>query len=82
MTDASREALRTLANSFLLRPRTKTFFVDLGYATKVIARLGARNSDDEFLCSRVLFFLTYDTNANFSKLTVDQGLGQILCEVS
>ncbi|KAI7715574.1 hypothetical protein KC353_g6000 [Hortaea werneckii] len=67
-SNASREALRTLANAFLLNEASRQVFVDLGYAPKAADRLKVDNRDDEFVISRILFLLTYKTNLNFEDL--------------
>ncbi|KAF1984968.1 hypothetical protein K402DRAFT_413641 [Aulographum hederae CBS 113979] len=67
----SQQALRCLANALLLRPETRQIFVDLGYADKAADRLKTDNTEDEFLLSRILFLLTYDTDADFAKLVVE-----------
>lgn len=66
--DVSREALRCLANAFLLHEPSRQVFVDLGYAPKVAERLKVDHRDDEFLASRILFLLTYNTNLDFEEL--------------
>ena len=68
---ASREALRCLANAFLLNEPCRQTFVDLGYAPTAAERLKVDDRDDEFLISRILFLLTYNTQIDFEKL-VDQ----------
>ncbi|KAF2098378.1 hypothetical protein NA57DRAFT_66698 [Rhizodiscina lignyota] len=70
----SREALRCLANIFLLNPPTRQMFVDLGFGPKAAERLKVDNRDDEFLVSRILFLMTYNTNLNFEKLVNDNQL--------
>lgn len=65
---ASREALRCLANAFLLNESSRQIFVDLGYPSKAAERLKADDRDDEFLISRILFLLTYGTNFDFEPL--------------
>lgn len=65
---ASREALRCLANAFLLNESSRQIFVDLGYPSKAAERLKADDRDDEFLISRILFLLTYGTNLDFEPL--------------
>ncbi|SLM33786.1 Guanine nucleotide exchange factor, Ric8 [Lasallia pustulata] len=67
-TIASRDALRCLANLFLLDPKARQIFVDLKFADKAAERLKNDNRDDEFLVSRILFLMTYDTNLNFDGL--------------
>ncbi|KAF2837416.1 hypothetical protein M501DRAFT_937485 [Patellaria atrata CBS 101060] len=64
----SREALRCLANIFLLNPETRQRWVDLGFSVKAAERLKIDNVEDEFLISRILFLMTYDTNLNFEPL--------------
>lgn len=39
------------------------------------------NADDEFLTSRILFLLTYDTNLNFDPLVREKGLGDAITQV-
>ncbi|KAF2092121.1 hypothetical protein K490DRAFT_70794 [Saccharata proteae CBS 121410] len=73
-TTTSREALRSLANALLLQPQTRQIFVDLGFADKAAERLKVDNRDDEFLASRILFLLTYETNLDFDKLVKENNL--------
>ena len=75
---ASREALRCLANAFLLNEPSRQLFVDLGYAPKAADRLKSDNRDDEFLVSRILFLLTYNTKTDFSVLVSKHGLARSL----
>ncbi|KAF2453827.1 guanine nucleotide exchange factor [Lineolata rhizophorae] len=70
----SREALRVLANAFLLRPPTRQMFVDMGYGPKAAERLKNDSRDDEFLCSRILLLMTYDTDLDFNKLVRENQL--------
>ncbi|KAK5162758.1 uncharacterized protein LTR77_011189 [Saxophila tyrrhenica] len=67
----SREALRCLANAFLLHEPSRQTFVDIGYAPKAAERLKVDDRDDEFVISRMLFLLTYNTKVDFDEL-VDQ----------
>ncbi|KAI6879587.1 hypothetical protein KC360_g7845 [Hortaea werneckii] len=67
-SNASREALRTLANAFLLNEASRQTFVDLGYAPKAADRLKVDDRDEEFVISRILFLLTYNTNLQFDYL--------------
>ncbi|KXT17172.1 hypothetical protein AC579_338 [Pseudocercospora musae] len=67
-SNVSREALRCLANAFLLNEHSRQIFVDLGYGPKAADRLRNDNRDDEFLLSRMLFFLTYNTKIDFNVL--------------
>lgn len=39
------------------------------------------NADDEFLTSRILFLLTYDTNLDFDPLVREKGLGDAITQV-
>ena len=64
----SREALRCIANAFLLDEACRQTFVDIGYAPKAAERLKIDNRDDEFLISRMLFLLTYNTKIDFETL--------------
>lgn len=65
----SQEALRCLANAFLLNEDCRQMFVDLGYAPKAAERLKKDDRDDEFLISRILFLLTYNTKVDFEALS-------------
>lgn len=71
---ASREALRCLANAFLLDEECRQTFVNVGYAPKAAERLKADDRDDEFLVSRMLFLLTYNTKLDFEPLIKQHGL--------
>lgn len=64
----SREALRILANAFLLDEPSRQTFVDLGYAPRAAERLKVDDRDDEFVISRMLFLLTYNTRINMDEL--------------
>ncbi|ORY04127.1 guanine nucleotide exchange factor [Clohesyomyces aquaticus] len=72
----SQEALRCLANALLLRPPTRQILVDLGYAPKATEKLKSENIDDEFLLSRILFLMTYDTTLDYEKLVNEQQLAE------
>ena len=72
----SREALRCLANAFLLNEQARQTFVDLGYAPKAAERLKTDDRDDEFLISRMLFLLTYNTRVDFEDLLDNNQLAQ------
>lgn len=72
--NTSREALRCLANAFLLNEPSRQVFVDLGYGPKAADRLKNDNQDDEFLLSRILFFLTYNTKIDFDVLIAQHKL--------
>jgi hypothetical protein len=71
---ASREALRCLANAFLLNEPSRQIFVDIGYAPKAVERLKNDDRDDEFLVSRMLFLLTYNTKVDFEELVTKNQL--------
>ncbi|KAK4506332.1 hypothetical protein PRZ48_000062 [Zasmidium cellare] len=73
-TPTSREALRCLANAFLLNEPSRQIFVDLGYGPKAAERLKVDNRDDEFLISRILFLLTYNTKIDFEVLVNEHKL--------
>ncbi|KAF7509721.1 hypothetical protein GJ744_007592 [Endocarpon pusillum] len=73
---SSLEALRCLANAMLLEPRTRQIFVNLGCAGQAAERLKISDSDNEFLISRILFLLTYESNLNFDPLFNDHDLGE------
>lgn len=72
----SREALRCLANAFLLNEPSRQIFVDLGYAPKAAERLKVDNRDDEFLISRMLFLLTYNTKVDFEVMIDENKLAE------
>lgn len=76
----SRNALRCLANALLLRAETRQIFLDLGYETKVCNKLKNDNRDDEFLLSRIIFLLTYDTKVDIEKLIDRDHLAEIICQ--
>lgn len=67
----SRNALRCLANSLLLKPETRQMFLDLGFEQKACNKLKSNNLDDEFLVSRIIFLMTYGTNIKLETL-IDQ----------
>lgn len=79
------ESMKILANALYLKPETRQTFVDLGNASKVVARYdtkGDNEIDNEFLCSRILFFLTYDTRVDFEELLVQDHLDSLLSQAS
>ena len=57
-------------------------FVDFGYAPKTVARLADPSLDVEFLCCRILFFLTYETHVDFEQLLTEHHLDHKLRQVS
>ena len=72
--DASREALRCLANAFLLNEGCRQTFVNIGYASSAAERMKSDDRTDEFLISRTLFLLTYNTKVDFEELIQRKGL--------
>lgn len=50
--------------------------MDLGHAPKAANRLKVDNRDDEFLISRILFLLTYNTQVDFEVLVDDNHLAE------
>ncbi|CAK1354366.1 unnamed protein product [Cercospora beticola] len=74
--EASREALRCLANAFLLHEPSRQVFVDLGYAHKAADRLTVDDHDDEFLIARILFYMTYNTTLDFQILLDQHSLAE------
>ena len=72
----SREALRCIANALFLAPNLRQAFVDLDYPTRAADRLKNQNADDEFLISRILFLLTYQTTFDLGPLFDDHGLAE------
>jgi hypothetical protein len=71
---SSQEALRCLANAFLLNEPSRQIFVDLGFGPKAADRLRVDNRDDEFLICRILFLLTYNTKVDFEDLVKKHAL--------
>ncbi|KAF2001936.1 hypothetical protein P154DRAFT_463476 [Amniculicola lignicola CBS 123094] len=71
---SSREALRCIANTLLLQPPTRQLLIDLGYAPKAAEKLKSEDTDDEFLLSRILFLMTYDTDLDYGKLANEHHL--------
>ncbi|KAI9659589.1 MAG: hypothetical protein M1831_003670 [Alyxoria varia] len=68
-TEASRDALRCLANLMLLKPQTRQDFVDLGHAKDVASNLSkSAEFDDDFLYCRILFYIIQDTSFDFQPL--------------
>lgn len=49
-------------------------FVDLGYAPDACERLKVDSRDDEFLISRILFLLTYNTKVDFEALSANHDI--------
>lgn len=72
--NASKEALRCLANAFLLNEPCRQIFVDEGFTPKAARRLKSNDRDDEFVISRILFLLTYNTTADFNDLVRNHAL--------
>lgn len=80
-TEAAREALRCLANAFLLHEPSRQTFVDLGYGPKAAERLKLDDYEDEFLISRIFFFLTYNTTLDFEALMSQNDLAQSINQI-
>ncbi len=74
--NTSKEALRCTANALFLAPKLRQAFVDLDCPSKAAERLKNQDTDDEFLLSRILFLLTYQTQFDFGKLFDDHGLAE------
>ncbi|KAL2054059.1 hypothetical protein ABVK25_005598 [Lepraria finkii] len=72
---SSHVALKCLANVLLLEKTTRQIFVDGRYA-EAVAILLNRSQEDELLCSRILFLLTYDTKFEFDELFEDLSLAE------
>ncbi|KAF2197513.1 hypothetical protein GQ43DRAFT_444195 [Delitschia confertaspora ATCC 74209] len=72
----SQEALRCLANALLLRSEARQILVNLEYASKAAEKLKSESIDDEFLLSRILFLMTYDTNLDYEKLVKENQLAE------
>lgn len=76
----SRNALRVLANSMLLKPNTRQMFVDLGYEAKLCTVMKRDSFDDEFLVSRILFLTTYQTSIKLAPIIEEYSLADIITE--
>lgn len=72
----SREALRCIANALVLAPNLRQVFADLDYPSKAAEKLKSPDTDDEFLLSRILFLLTYETKFDFNPLFEHHVLGE------
>lgn len=79
-TAVSREALKCLANAFLLHEPARQIFVDAGYAPKAVERLESNDRDDEFLISRLLLLTTYETKLDFVALDDENHLADTINE--
>ncbi|MCJ1312640.1 hypothetical protein MMC25_006315 [Agyrium rufum] len=75
-TDASRVALKCLANVLLLAPPTRQIFLDLDLAPRAVSRIGSESSEDEFLASRLLLLSTYETTYDFGIVFTEHDLAQ------
>ncbi|KAF1812105.1 hypothetical protein P152DRAFT_459060 [Eremomyces bilateralis CBS 781.70] len=67
----NQEALRCLANAMFLKPQARKLFLDKGLAPTAIGLLKSRDFDDQFLISRILFLLTYESKTDFTSLDKD-----------
>ncbi|KAF2706264.1 hypothetical protein K504DRAFT_459563 [Pleomassaria siparia CBS 279.74] len=72
----SQEAMRCIANALLINQKMCQIFVDLGYAPQAAKKLKNDNIDDEFLASRILFLMTYETNLDYAQLVDEHGLAE------
>ncbi len=63
-----------------MKSEARQTFVDLGYEAKACEKIRSDNRDDEFLVSRVLFLITYGTNANLHELIDKYHLADALIE--
>ncbi|KAF2116152.1 guanine nucleotide exchange factor [Lophiotrema nucula] len=75
-TATSQEALRCLANALLLEPKTRQTLVTLGYAPNAAEKFKSEDVNDEFLLSRILFLLSYDSDVNYEHLVNDNQLAE------
>ncbi|CAD6500422.1 BgTH12-07599 [Blumeria graminis f. sp. triticale] len=75
----SQAALRCIANAMLLRPETRQIFLDLGLEETACDRLCKHSQETEFLISRILFLMTYDTNIDLEKLISQHDLARGIC---
>lgn len=72
----SRNALRCLANTLLLRASTRAIFVEQHYEMKLCQRLKNDNREDEFLVSRIIFLTTYGGNMDLENLIDNHHLAE------
>lgn len=79
-SEASQDALRCVANAFVLNEDTRQIFVDQRHATAAVSRIGNDNDDDRFLCSRILLLLTYNTTLDFRDLVQHHNLAANITE--
>ncbi|KAL6716475.1 hypothetical protein ACLMJK_006042 [Lecanora helva] len=77
--ESSLVALKCLANLLLLEPKSRQYLVNEGYAPAVAKRLRG-SLEDELLCSRILFLLTYETTFNFEDLFNNASLASSIQE--
>ncbi|RKF62184.1 Synembryn-A [Erysiphe neolycopersici] len=75
----SRNALKCLANTMLLRAETRQIFVDLSLEDKLCDKIKDDNREDEFLTSRILFLTTYGTNIDLEKLIDQYRIADNIC---
>ncbi|KAI9899622.1 hypothetical protein N3K66_006083 [Trichothecium roseum] len=67
-TSTSHRALRVLVNALRLNAGTRQLVIDRGAAVKICDALQKGDWQDEFLYSRILFLLTYDTDLDLDDL--------------
>ncbi|KAK4936836.1 hypothetical protein LTR10_022358 [Elasticomyces elasticus] len=68
------ETLRCLANTLLLLSQTRRSSINLGLDKKATDSLQHASTDEEFLLSRILFLLTYDSHIDLSTLIDEHNL--------
>ncbi|CAD0100720.1 unnamed protein product [Aureobasidium mustum] len=79
--EVSQEALRCLANAMLLQEAPRQYLLDLGYGDKAAQRLRNDDRNDEFLISRIIFLLTYNTTVDLTELVENNELANSICRV-
>jgi Guanine nucleotide exchange factor synembryn len=72
--NASREASRCIANALLLVPALRQEYAALGFAEKAAEKLKIQDDEDEFLMSRTLFLLTFETKVDLDRLITTYSL--------
>ncbi|MCJ1276736.1 hypothetical protein MMC21_004543 [Puttea exsequens] len=73
LIELSHLALKCLANVLLLAENKRQTFADSGYAVSAVESLES-GCDDQLLCSRILFLLTYNTTFDFEDLLKNHDL--------
>lgn len=75
------EAMRCLANALLLLPQTRRSSINLGLDKKATDHLQHANTDEEFLLSRILFFLSFDREIDISTLITEHSLADSITKL-